>query len=403
MKKVRRRWWIIGLVAIVVAAGATTGVLLLTGDDAQAVRYLTSTVGKGTVAQTVEADFTLVTTRSALTLTTSQSGVVMAVELAPGQALRSLQRVLTVSGIPVFALVSGTPLYENLSYGSENANVTALEKALKSHGYDPGEIDGYFDGYAQAALLQWQADENLDQTGIVDITRFIWVPKGGAIETVQVEKGSRVAAMTALASVVFPDELEAQAFVGQADISSLKKGQKAALTIDGHSDTTLTGTITSISEQPASSTSAAAGASSSASVTYAVTVHLGKLPPFARQGMTGSLTVTIAKRENVLVVPTSAIVGSSSTSYVRVMMDGRPVMRQVQTGMATASSTEITSGLAAGETVVTGTISSGTGTNASSGGSLLGGNREPGDGFPNPGQIRRTSSGGNGGSSGGGQ
>ena len=73
------------------------------------------------------------------------------------------------------------------------------------------------------------------------------------------------------------------------------------------------------------------------------------------------------------------------------MQDGKPVFRQVQTGMATSSYTEITSGLTAGETVVTGQYTDGansTGSNSTQGnggGLLQGGGAFPGGGFPSGG------------------
>jgi hypothetical protein len=242
----------------------------------------------------------------------------------------------------LYAFVSSSPLYENLSTslssGEQAANVAALQRALKAKGYYTGSITGQFDYYTEVA-----------------------------------------------ATLYYPGQLEAQAQVGQADISLLKTGQAVQLTIDGHSGT-IDGTISSISQQPSSSSSAA-GASSS-TVDYTVMVKLKSVPSYAKEGMTGSLAVTIEQHSNVLVVPTSAITGDSSTSYVRVLMNGQPVLRQVQTGMATASLTEITAGLAEGETVVTGTISSSTGT-TSSGGSLLNG----GGAFPEGGYFRRLNNG----------
>ena len=102
------------------------------------------------------------------------------------------------------------------------------------------------------------------------------------------------------------------------------------------------------------------------------------LPELAKSGMTGTLDIVIEQATDVLMVPTTAVSGSSSTSFVRVMQDGKPVYRQVQTGMATSSYTEITSGLAAGETVVTGQYTDGADSSGStssqstrSGGSIL--------------------------------
>jgi hypothetical protein len=110
--------------------------------------------------------------------------------------------------------------------------------------------------------------------------------------------------------------------------------------------------------------------------------------------MTGTLNIVLKQASNVLMVPTSAVSGSASTSFVRVMQDGQPVFRQVQTGMATSSFTEITSGLTAGETVVTGQYTDGADSTGSSssqsnrpGGLLQGGGGFPGGGggFPSGG------------------
>ena len=118
----------------------------------------------------------------------------------------------------------------------------------------------------------------------------------------------------------------------------------------------------------------------------------------AKSGMTGTLEIVIAQRKNVLLVPTSAVSGTGTASFVRVMMDGKPVYRQVQTGMTTSSYTQITSGLTAGEVVVTGqytnNATSSGGTNSSSGRGLF----RQGGGFPTGGFPQGGFQGGPGGS-----
>ena len=60
MKKGKRRWWLIVLiVVIVVAAAVAARVLLVDRNKSASVHYLTSTAAKGTIAETVQADFTL--------------------------------------------------------------------------------------------------------------------------------------------------------------------------------------------------------------------------------------------------------------------------------------------------------------------------------------------------------
>jgi hypothetical protein len=285
------------------------------------------------------------------------SGVVTHISLPVGAAPRTLQRLLTVSGKPEFAFVSSTPLWKNLSTslstGDQRVNVMVLQHALTVGGYYTGSISGDFTSATATAYEAWQADNGMSKTGIVDITRFAWVPKGCVISAWSVSLGSQVSSSTALASVVAPRRLIAQALVSQADITSLKVGQKAQMTIDGYTGDPFTGTISFIDSQPASSSSSG----SSSSTQYSVDFKPHGLPSLARSGMTGTLEVVLAQRTNVLLVPTSAVSGTSSVPYVRVMMNGTPAYRQVTTGMATSAYTQITSGLTAGEVVVTGQYS----------------------------------------------
>jgi hypothetical protein len=285
------------------------------------------------------------------------SGVVTHIALPVGAAPRTLQRLIIVSGKPEFAFVSPTPLWKNLSTslstGDQRVTVMALQHALKAGGYYTGSISGDFTSATATAYEAWQADNGMSKTGIVDITRFAWVPTGCVISAWNVSLGSQVSSSTALASVVAPRSLIAQALVSQADITSLKVGQKAQLTIDGYTGDPFAGTISFIDSQPASSSSSG----SSSSTQYTVDFRPRSLPSLARSGMTGSLEVVLAQRTNVLLVPTSAVSGTSSVPYVRVMMNGTPAYRQVTTGMATSSETQITSGLTTGEVVVTGQYS----------------------------------------------
>ena len=93
----------------------------------------------------------------------------------------------------------------------------------------------------KTALEDWQDAKNVSATGTIDTSLFLWLPKGAVISDWQVGLGSSVGSGTALATLYYPRQIEAQAQVGQADITSLKVGQKAQLTVDGH-----TGTITGI-------------------------------------------------------------------------------------------------------------------------------------------------------------
>jgi hypothetical protein len=301
------------------------------------------------------------------------SGVVTRLWAREGGTPRTLQRLLTVSGKGVFAFVSSTPLWRDLSTelssGDQRVNVAVLQRSLKDEGYYDGKVSGAFSAATETAYKQWQGDNGMSKSGVVDVDRFVWMPDGSTLSAWSVTLGGRVGGGTQLATISAPTALEAQALVSQSDLGQLEVGQKAQMTIDGYADEAFSGVITAISDEPASSSSAAGASSSSGSTQYTISIRPDGLPSVARSGMTGTLEIVLEEHADVLLVPTSAVTGASGTSYVRIMQDGVPVVRQVETGMATSSYTEITDGLAEGETVITGQYVEGASSSTATGGS----------------------------------
>jgi HlyD family secretion protein len=78
--------------------------------------------------------------------------------------------------------------------------------------------------------------------------------------------------------------------------------------------------------------------------------------PRMRAGMSLTVSILVARRENVLLVPVEAVYGSSRDAAVRVLVDGKPVARSVVAGLSSNTLIEILEGLAEGDRVVTGTL-----------------------------------------------
>ena len=93
-------------------------------------------------------------------------------------------------------------------------------------------------------------------------------------------------------------------------------------------------------------------------VSYAIQVQLAPGASMVRPGMTATAAITMASREDVLVVPNRAIKTIQRNKSVDVQTaDGKTETRPVQVGLANDSQTEIVSGLTAGERVVLPTTS----------------------------------------------
>ena len=212
----------------------------------------------------------------------------------------------------MFAFVSPTPLWKNLStaspQGAQNVNVTALQTALKKQGYYKKAVTANFTSATKKALKRWQKANGIKQTGVVDVTKFVWMPTGSVLTAWSVGLGSHVSSGTALASVVSPSRLS-RFGVGQPVRHRQPQGRSEGADDDRRlHDRRLHRPHQLHLHEPASSSSSATGSSSSTQ--YSITISPRGLPKCAKSGMTGTLAIVLKQASGVLMVPTSAVSGT---------------------------------------------------------------------------------------------
>ncbi len=175
----------------------------------------------------------------------------------------------------------------------------------------------------------------------------IRTPISGTVVMLTQQEGETVAAGLAaptLLEVVDLDRLQVNAYVDETDIAQVRVGQRASVTVDAYPDRAFTGKVANISS---------AATVQQNVVTYVVTVDLDKYPAGAlKPQMTANVTITVAEKNDVLLVPNEAIKRRKEATQVVVMVGGKPEVRQVTTGMSDEGSTEVSEGLQEGEEVV---------------------------------------------------
>lgn len=130
----------------------------------------------------------------------------------------------------------------------------------------------------------------------------------------------------------------------EIDVPKIKIGNKATITLDSYPDKTFTGKVVSIDT---------VGSVSSGVTTYPTVIKLDTDTTTILPNMSVSATIITAVKQNVLQIPTSSILGEAGAFYVRVMKNGKMEEKTVETGAASDTQTEITSGVSEGEMVVT--------------------------------------------------
>ena len=234
-------------------------------------------------------------------------------------------------------------------------------------------------------------------TASKDVARAtITAPMDGVVSLLSVKKGERVAGNsfnigTEMMRIADLSSIEVQVDVGENDIPKVRIGDSANIEIDAFNNRKFKGVVYKIANPESSALASATGNSSSTAVTN-YEVHIRLLPssyndlivkgqPFPfRPNMTASADIQTKTHNNVLSVPLNAVTtrsmsdvknadstkaksfastnnsGDSDLAEVifAVQPDGKVKLMPVKTSIQDINNIEISSGLKAGDQVVTG-------------------------------------------------
>jgi multidrug efflux pump subunit AcrA (membrane-fusion protein) len=129
--------------------------------------------------------------------------------------------------------------------------------------------------------------------------------------------------------------------LSEDDISSVKVGQLATVSMTALSSIQLAGTVTSISPL---------GSSSDGVVSYDVTVQTTQGNSKVLPGMSATATIVVGQAQGVT-LSNEAITGSGSDATVNLDTNGKITSQAVTVGLKGTSRSVITSGLKAGQEV----------------------------------------------------
>ncbi|MDO8514046.1 MAG: efflux RND transporter periplasmic adaptor subunit [bacterium] len=206
---------------------------------------------------------------------------------------------------------------------------------------------------------------------------FVRAPFAGTIAVLNV-KVHDFAGSAAIATIVTQSKI-AELSLNEVDAASAAVGNKATLTFDAVPNLTIAGAVSEIDT---------VGTVSQGVVTYKVKISFDTQDNRVKPGMSVSAAIQTAVKQDVLLVPSSAVKTQGDSSYVQVFsppLAGDTVSSQgivskqtpqqipVQIGLSNDTSTEIVSGLKEGEQVIARTISASSQTTTTQAPSLFGG------------------------------
>lgn len=193
-------------------------------------------------------------------------------------------------------------------------------------------------------------------------------PIDGQVVSIVTEEGTTVNANQSAPTILIVaqvDTMTVKASISEADVTSVKPGQKVYFTILGEPDRRWNTTLRSI--EPAtdsiSTSSTSSTSSSSTSTTSATAIYYnGKLDVpnpdhLLRISMTATVHIVRNAARNALTIPAGALGprGQDGQTQVQVVgPDGRPQPRRVKIGINNSVTAQVLDGLREGEQVVLG-------------------------------------------------
>lgn len=191
----------------------------------------------------------------------------------------------------------------------------------------------------------------------------------GTVNAVNIKNGDDLSKLSSGSSRQVPmiigdlSTIKAQVQVNEVDVSSASIGQKAMLTFNAIDGLSVSGKVEKMDSL---------GTLTQGVVTYNVTISFDSLDPRIKPEMSVSAAIITGVKQDVLIVPNSAVKSQGGGSFVQVLKNGQTSPQQVpvEVGISNNTDTEIISGINAGDKVVTQTINSSATTSTSSSGNL---------------------------------
>ncbi len=228
------------------------------------------------------------------------------------------------------------------------------------------------------------AQDNLAKAN-TDLSRtVITAPMDGVVSLLNVKEGEKVAGNsfnvgTEILRIADMDKIEVRVDVGENDIPKVKLGDSALITIDAYNDRKFKGIVTQIASSDNSASSSLSASWATDVTQYKVYIRilkesymdlLGKKSFPFRPGMSANADIQTRTQRNVVSVPINAVTTREKPDSLKLKSsnqdddldiivfvkneDNTVKKVKVSTGIQDINNIEITSGLKAGEEVITG-------------------------------------------------
>jgi macrolide-specific efflux system membrane fusion protein len=318
-----------------------------------AIQYVTVSAEKGTLTTAVSGSGNVIVDQS-VSIDPAISGTVTNVAVNIGDRVKKGQRLFGIDNDALsVSLAQALTSLQNarIAVSQAQANFSNAKRSLGDSERDRAILQSKI-GTAEESL---RAAELGYKKALSDSAkRQVTSPIDGTVNAINIKNGDDLGNLSSGNSRVVPmiigdlGTLKTQVQINEVDVSNVHIGQKATMTFNGVSGLTLSGTVEKMDTL---------GTVAQGVVTYNATIGFDTLDPRIKSGMSVSASIITDVKQDVIIVPNSAVKTRGNKNYVDVLSSGTtPQQVTVQIGAVNNTDTEIVSGVSAGDKVVTRTV-----------------------------------------------
>ena len=329
-KKLIRRGIAVGVV-VAIALIAIVATLVINAQPQGASGPVTDMVTEGTFTTTVEAKGQLKPISSSV-VSPSVDGTVDSINVQAGQSVNESDVLMTIKNDELDRNVAEA----QRAVAAAQEDLANAQKALASAqatpttdvdgasaaaaGASAGSTDTNTVSAAQRSLASAQA--NLDQANAKAAGRTVTAPSSGSIVELNAKVGATVTGGMIMGEsdtsggkqcmqIADLSKMKVTVQVGEKDIAKIAVGQSANVTYPAFPDIVSQGTVTAI----ASVANSDSGSGSGGSVTFNVDILIEAPDSRLKPGMTAEVSVVTEKLDDVVMVPTMALMTEDGEHY----------------------------------------------------------------------------------------
>ncbi len=383
MRRRKQILWLLGIVALTLLLGGW--VLLRRGGDATPVEV--AKVGREDLQAKVTANGK-VQAQKRVDVSATIAGQITRLAVQEGDRVRKGQFLLQIDPVNPRAMArsnefSMQALLRDLDSARANEQQAGADFRRADGNHRAGILSESDFDKARTAMMGARAaaeaaQRRVDQAratleGSQDVLAktTVHAPIDGVVTSRPVEEGE-VAVIgiqnspgTVLLTISDMSVVEAEMEVDETSIPSVKVGQEAVVRVDAYPNQSLSGVVTEVGSSPISGTAAG----STDAIKFKVKVRIKNPPADVKPGLSVQADILTGFRSRALVVPIQALVvrdverqpgaapapgAAREQEGVYLMAAGKARFQPIRTGLMGDLAVEVRSGLAGGETLITG-------------------------------------------------